>query len=86
MNIYFKRTYFYLNEYRARARMHAYTSSIRFRDRVLTSFPPEFKILVEQERTGGGAIDRRCLPTRERERIYDPIRLFSFSPPPEFAD
>lgn len=28
MNIYFKRAYFYLNEYRARARMHAYTSSV----------------------------------------------------------
>lgn len=80
MNIYFKRTYFYLNEYRARARMHAYTSSIRFRDRVLTSFPPEFKILVEQERTGGGAIDRRCLPTRERENLRSNPTLLFFSP------
>lgn len=79
MNIYFKRAYFYLNEI-SRPRAYARIHILRFRDRVLTSFPPEFKILVEQERTGGGAIDRRCLPTRERENLRSNPTLLFFSP------
>ena len=77
---YLFQTRLFLSQWISRPRAYARIHILRFRDRVLTSFPPEFKILVEQERTGGGAIDRRCLPTRERENLRSNPTLLFFSP------